>query len=153
MKATRVLHHIAILALLLSATTWAAWGDGDATISLGTNPEPPAYVENPGGMVDIFWTIECGTTPEYVYFKLEDPTRTVILDDELYPDATGLDIERTWTVPNTGLDDGLYWVCVEYWSVELGHEAYAEVSFLVQTPSTDTGEGSWGQIKQLFLDK
>ncbi len=152
MKASRALHRMALLALVLSTTTWAAWADGDAIISLGVDPEPPGYIENPGGTVDIFWTVTASTTPDYVYYKLEDPTQTVILEEETYPGDTGMDIDRSWTVPDIGLDDGLYWVTVEYYCVELGLEAQAEVSFLVDTTPTPADQGTWGQIKQLFND-
>lgn len=107
-----------------------------ATITLGRDPEPPYCVVNPGGTVDIFWDIQHSTTPRYVYFKLEDPTRTTILDQETYPLATGLNISRSWTVPS-GLVDGKYWVRVEYWSFESSNEANAEVTFYVCTDTAN----------------
>jgi hypothetical protein len=102
----------------------------EATISLSRDPEPPLCVTNPGGTLTIEWHISHLTTPRYVYFKLEDPTRTIILDQQTYPGSTGLDIVRTWTVP-PGLSDGKYWVRVEYWSYQAGNEANAEVTFYV----------------------
>jgi hypothetical protein len=101
-----------------------------ATITLGRDPEPPYCALNPGGTVDIFWNIQHSTTPRYVYYKLEDPTRTLILQQQTYPGATGLNISRSWTVP-TGLGNGKYWVRVEYWSFEAGNEADAEVTFYI----------------------
>ncbi len=103
-----------------------------ATITLGRDPEPPYCVQNPGGTVDIFWNIQHSTTPLRVYYKLEDPTRTVILEQQTYPGSTGLNINRRWTVP-AGLSDGKYWVRVEYWSLQSSNEANAEVTFYVCT--------------------
>jgi hypothetical protein len=107
----------------------------EATISLGRDPEPPMCVQNPGGVIDITWNIEHTTTPNYVYYKLEDPTRTIILEDQTYPGSTGITVNRQWTVP-AGSVDGKYWVRVEYWSFEAGNEANAEVTFYV---CMDTG--------------
>jgi hypothetical protein len=103
-----------------------------ATITLGRDPEPPYCVQNPGGTVQIFWDIQHQTTPLRVYYKLEDPTRTIILEDQTYPGSTGITISRNWTVPN-GVVDGKYWVRVEYWSLTSGNEANAEVTFYVCT--------------------
>jgi len=94
----------------------------EATISLGRDPEPPFCVLNPGGTVDINWNIDYETTPNYIYYKLEDPSRTIILEDEFYPGASGVMIDRSWTVPG-GLADGKYWIRVEYWSFEAGNES------------------------------
>jgi hypothetical protein len=102
----------------------------EATISLGRDPEPPMCVLNPGGVIDISWNIEHTTTPNYVYYKLEDPTRTIIYEDQTYPGSTGITINRQWTVP-AGAPDGKYWIRVEYWSFEAGNEANAEVTFYV----------------------
>jgi hypothetical protein len=102
----------------------------EATISLGRDPEPPFCVTNPGGSVDISWDIEHTTTPNFVYYKLEDPTRTMILEQQTYPFGTGITINRSWVVP-PGMPDGKYWVRVEYWSFEAGNEANAEVTFYV----------------------
>jgi hypothetical protein len=102
----------------------------EATNSLGRDPEPPFCVTNPGGQVDITWDIEHTTTPNFVYYKLEDPTRTTILEQQTYPFSTGITINRSWTV-TSGLPDGKYWVRVEYWSFEAGNEANAEVTFYV----------------------
>ena len=107
----------------------------EATISLGRDPEPPMCALNPGGTVEITWNIEHTTTPNYVYYKLEDPTRTIILEDSTYAGGSGVTITRNWTVP-AGSVDGKYWVRVEYWSFEAGNEANAEVTFYV---CTDTG--------------
>jgi hypothetical protein len=121
---------IALALLVLGACTAAAADPLEATISLGRDPEPPGAVLNPGGTVDIFWNIEHTTTPNYVYYKLEDPTRTIIYEDETYPGSTGISVSRQWTVP-AGAPDGKYWVRIEYWSFEAGNEANAEVTFYV----------------------
>jgi len=102
----------------------------EATISLGRDPEPPFCVMNPGGTVEITWSIEYSTTPLRVYFRLTDPTETIILDEETYPGSTGINVTRYWTVP-AGLVDGKYWIRVEYWSLQAGNEANAEVTFYV----------------------
>ncbi len=122
---------VALCALfLLVLVTPVLAQERTATITLGRDPEPPYCVLNPGGTVNIFWNIQHSTTPRYVYYKLEDPTRTTILEQQTYPLATGLNISRNWTVP-TGLADGKYWVRVEYWSFESSNEANAEVTFYV----------------------
>jgi hypothetical protein len=108
----------------------------EATISLGRDPEPPYCVANPGGVIDITWNIEHTTTPNYVYYKLEDPTRTIIYEDSTYAGSTGISINRQWVIP-AGAPDGKYWVRVEYWSFEAGNEANAEVTFYA---CTNTGE-------------
>lgn len=124
----------ALIFLVLVAPVLAQ--ERTATITLGRDPEPPYCVLNPGGTVNIFWNIQHSTTPRYVYYKLEDPTRTTILEQETYPLATGLNISRNWTVP-TGLSDGKYWVRVEYWSFESSNEANAEVTFYVCTDTAN----------------
>jgi hypothetical protein len=108
----------------------------EATISLGRDPEPPLCVLNPGGTVDITWDIEHTTTPNYVYYKLEDPTRTIIYEDSTYAGSSGITIARQWTVP-VGAPDGKYWIRVEYWSFEAGNEANAEVTFYVCSSTAD----------------
>ncbi len=125
-----------VLFLMIATSTVAVAVPLEATISLGRDPEPPLCVLNPGGVIDITWDIEHTTTPNYVYYKLEDPTRTIILEDSTYAGSSGVTINRQWTVP-PGAVDGKYWVRVEYWSFEAGNEANAEVTFYV---CTDTGE-------------
>jgi len=117
----------------------------EATISLGRDPEPPMCVQNPGGVIDITWNIEHTTTPNYVYYKLEDPTRTIIYEDHTYPGNTGITINHQWTVP-AGAPDGKYWVRVEYWSFEAGNEANAEVTFYVCTNSGDICAEKWNDV-------
>ncbi|MBU1699336.1 MAG: hypothetical protein KJ970_05725 [Candidatus Eisenbacteria bacterium] len=102
----------------------------EATINLGREPEPPYCVENPGGTLDINWFVTYETTPNFVLYELWDPTMTVLLETETYPGATGVNIMRSWVVPN-GLVDGKYWIRIEFWSYEAGNEANAEVSFYV----------------------
>lgn len=119
----------------------------DCTITLGTDPEPPECVANPGGIVEMFWAVEHSTTPDFVYYQLRDPEGATV-EDEFYPGDTGLTMTREWTVPE-GSDDGGYWVLVEYWSEEVGIEGVAEVLFLVCS-GTPTDESTWGSIKGLF---
>jgi hypothetical protein len=102
----------------------------EATTSLGRDPEPPICVMNAGGTVDITWDIEHTTTPNYVYYRLEDPNRAIIYEDSTYAGSSGITISRQWTVP-VGAPDGKYWVRIEYWSFEAGNEANAEVTFYV----------------------
>ena len=131
---------------IFSTPVMAEPGDPmEATISLGRDPEPPFCTANPGGTVEITWSIEYSSTPNYVYYKLEDPTRTIILEDETYPGATGAAITRNWTVPN-GLVDGKYWVRVEYWSFEAGNEANAEVTFYVCSGTGTICAEKWEDI-------
>jgi hypothetical protein len=108
----------------------------EATISLGRDPEPPMCVANPGGVIDITWSIEHATTPDYVYYELEDPTRTTILDQQTYPGTTGVNVNRQWALP-PGAVDGKYWIRVEYWSIEAGNEANAEVTFYGCTKTSE----------------
>lgn len=125
----------AALALcLLVAATSAFAQSRVATITLGRDPEPPFCVMNPGGNVQIFWDIQHTTTPNFVRYTLQDPTRTITLESQTYPGNTGLNIVRNWIVPN-GLADGKYWVRVEYWSFQSGNEANAEVTFYVCSES------------------
>ncbi len=126
---------------LSGAVGWAL--PREATISVGREPEPPFCVDNPGGTVEITWEIEHMTTPDHVYYKLEDPTRTITYDEEVCPDSSGLSVTRYWTVP-PDVDDGLYWVRVEYWSVEAGNEANAEVTFYVCTQTSTLCAYKWG---------
>ncbi len=134
---------IAGLVLISSAATVAA--PLEATISLGRDPEPPMCVQNPGGIIDITWNIEHITTPNYVYYKLEDPTRTIIYEDQTYPGSTGITVNRQWTVP-AGVPDGKYWVRVEYWSFEAGNEANAEVTFYVCSETGDIEAEKWEDV-------
>ncbi len=125
------------LSVILCAIAAPAFADADvATITLGRDPEPPFCVMNPGGEVDIFWSIQHTTTPNFVRYTLQDPTRTINLESQVYPGNTGLNIARSWIVPN-GLSDGKYWVRVEYWSFQSSNEANAEVTFYVCSESGD----------------
>jgi hypothetical protein len=119
----------------------------EATISLGRDPEPPFCAQNPGGTVDITWNIEHTTTPNYVYYKLEDPTRTIIYEDSTYAGSSGITVARQWTVP-VGAPDGKYWVRVEYWSFEAGNEANAEVTFYVCTGTGSICAEKWEDLDQ-----
>lgn len=66
-------------AVFLALTLALAWivpvgadpGPGDATITLGTDPEPPVQIPNPGGVVTIFWDIQYSTTADSVYYRLQ----------------------------------------------------------------------------------
>lgn len=145
--------HLASLVALsgIMVLAMVAAAEQDATITLGTDPEPPESVENPGGTVTIFWEIAHATTPDSVCFAIEDPTRTITVEQETYPGDTGLVVTRDWTVPE-GLEDGTYWACVAYWSAEIGLEAYAEVGFLVLTVPSSGDIRTWARIKALFCD-
>jgi hypothetical protein len=125
-----------VAVMIMGAWAAASAEPMDATISLGRDPEPPRCALNPGGTVDIWWDIEHTTTPNYVYYKLEDPTRTIIYEDSTYPGNSGVTQTQQWTVP-AGAPDGKYWVRVEYWSFEAGNEANAEVTFYVCSSSGD----------------
>ena len=128
---------LAVVALLVLGVCAAAIAEPmEATISLGRDPEPPFCVLNPGGTVDITWSIEHTTTPNYVYYKLEDPTRTIIYEDTTYAGSSGITQTRQWTVP-VGAPDGKYWIRLEYWSFEAGNEASAEVTFFVCSETGD----------------
>jgi hypothetical protein len=107
-------------------------------------------VQNPGGTVTISWDIEYTTTPNYVYYKLEDPTRTVILEDSTYAGGSGITITRQWTVP-VGSVDGKYWVRLEYWSFEAGNEANAEVTFYVCSDTGDICVEKWEDIDKDYV--
>ena len=128
----KICHRVALWAILFAivVATPGFAQPREATIALGREPEPPFCVLNPGGTVDITWSIEHQTTPNFVRYFLQDPTRTINIEYQQYPGSTGLNIARSWTVPN-GLSDGKYWVRVEYWSFESGNEANAEVTFYV----------------------
>jgi len=117
-----------LLVLVAAAPVLAA--NRVATITLGRDPEPPFCIADPGGTVRIFWNIQHTTTPDYVDYKLEDPTRTIIIEHEVYDGDTGINVERFWTVP-PGSVDGKYWVRIEYHSYEAGNEMNAEVTFYV----------------------
>lgn len=134
-------------ALPLLTVAFLAFADPNAVITLGTIPEPPDCVCNPGGMVTIFWEVQHATTPNYVYYRLDDPIGDMV-EEQTYPGDTGIAITRTWTVPN-GAQDGVYWAHVEYWSVEIGLEAEADVAFVVCS-GTPTDGTTWGEIKALY---
>lgn len=117
----------------LGALLFTATADEQALITLGVTPMPPDCVQNPGGTATITWLIEHQTVPDHVVFTLYDPTHTIVYDSETYPGDTGLDVERTWTVPSP-LPDGMYWVRIEYFAQGIGLEAWAETGFMVCLP-------------------
>ena len=135
------------VAVLMLACIWASASADplEATISLGRDPEPPGAIVNPGGTVNIWWDIEHNTTPNYVYYKLEDPTRTIIYEDSTYPGSSGVTATQQWTVP-AGAPDGKYWVRLEYWSFEAGNEANAEVTFYVCSCMANICANKWEDI-------
>lgn len=133
---------LVVTSILVISSASASAAPLEATISLGRDPEPPMCVQNPGGIIDISWDIEHTTTPNYVYYKLEDPTRTIIYEDQTYPGSTGITINRQWTVP-AGAPDGKYWIRIEYWSFEAGNEANAEVTFYVCSSMGDICAEKW----------
>lgn len=136
---------LVVLAVIVLGSSIASADPAEATISLGRDPEPPRCAVNPGGIVDIWWDIEHTTTPNYVYYKLEDPTRTIIYEDQTYPGSTGITQTRQWTVP-AGAPDGKYWVRIEYWSFEAGNEANAEVTFYVCTGTGGICAEKWEDV-------
>ena len=125
--------------------------DGErAIITLGIDPEPPEYVENPGGQLSVFWLVEYSTTPDHVVFSIlssEEPAEEIHREE--FEGLEGVEMELEWTVPE-GLENGVYWVRVEYWSVEIDLEAHAEVAFLIDQTASNYDEDTWGQIKGLF---
>lgn len=136
-----------VLLFAVAVLVMAAWASVsaepmEATISLGRDPEPPLCIQNPGGTLDITWDIEHTTTPNYVYYKLEDPTRTIIYEDSTYAGSSGITQSRQWTVP-VGAPNGKWWIRIEYWSFEAGNEANAEVTFYVCESSGDVCAEKW----------
>lgn len=123
--------------------------DVRAVITLGTDPEPPTCVGNPGGTVQVFWEIQHQTTPDSVTYELRSPSLD-LLEQEVYLGSTGLTVAREWIVPS-GSVQGAYWVRVSYYSVEVGNEANAEVVFLVCEPTVPIRDTSWGRIRSFFL--
>jgi hypothetical protein len=148
MKLTISLIALALLATFPVLVVPAQVEDGDAEITLGILPEPPNCVENPGGTLYIEWEITFSTTPLEVIYELWDETQTTLIETETYPGDTGVAIQREWVVPD-GTSPGTYWVRVEYYSVEAGNEANAEVAFLV-CEATSTQTTSWGEIKSIY---
>jgi len=122
-------------------------GDGDASITLGTVPEPPVYVTNPGGAVTIAWEVEGyqSTTPLRVHYILKDPLHAIV-EEQDYAGSTGLIVSRDWTVP-AGAAAGTYQVRIEYYTQQWGLEATAEVLFWVGEPTTPVEKSTWGRIK------
>jgi len=125
---------VAILLLGIGTLVSSATGEGDAIITLGVLPLPPDCVQNPGGTATIEWSIQYQTVPDYVTFTLYDPTHSIVYDSATYPGSTGIAVTRTWTVPSP-LPQGFYWVRVEYYSVGIGLEAWAETGFLICEPT------------------
>jgi hypothetical protein len=124
----------ALVLIGLGAFLFPVLADQEAVITLGVTPLPPDCVQNPGGTAAIAWSITHQTTPDHVTYHLYDPTHTIIYDQQVYPGSTGLNISRNWTVPSP-LPQGFYWVRVEYYSVGIGLEAWAETGFLICAPS------------------
>ncbi len=139
-----------LVLLCISAFLSMPSADTDCTITLGTIPEPPECVENPGGVTTINWEIEYSTSADYVHYYMTDPGDNIV-EEETYPGETGISIERNWTVPE-GAAEGAYWVHVDFYSEEVGLEGAAEVVFLVcvGVPPTATESVTWGQIKEQF---
>lgn len=141
-----LLRRTALSLVLCCLTLLPALAD-DATITLGTRPEPPDC-SSPGEIVTIFWNILHETTPEFVYYALYDSNMQLV-QEETYPGSTGIDIVRDFTIPPDP-PLGSWLVHVEYWSEEVGLEARAEVIFLVCCDQSPADESTWGSIKELF---
>jgi hypothetical protein len=148
MKVAKSILALALLATFPVLVAPAQIEDGDAEITLGIQPEPPSCVENPGGTLYIEWEINYSTTPLEVIYELWDETQTILMETETYPGSSGVSIQREWVVPD-GTAPGTYWVRVEFYSVEAGNEANAEVAFLV-CEGTSTLTTSWGEIKSIY---
>jgi hypothetical protein len=148
MNGIRLLAALLLAGLAVAGPPVARAVDGDASITLGTDPEPPVSVENPGGIVTIFWTVEHTVTPQSVIYRLTDPAAAIV-EEEVYPGATGLVVSREWTVPE-GAPGGSYLVRIEFYSDEHGLEATAEVIFWVGEAPTSTLKATWGRIKALL---
>ena len=78
-----------------------------AAIELGRDPEPPFCAASPDGVVDIFWDVEHTTTPNFVRYLVQDPTRTIDYVDVTYTLSTGITIDTDWPVP-AGAPAGKY---------------------------------------------
>jgi len=110
------------------AVNYLPTGEREAIITMGRNPEPPECAL-PQDLVTMWWNITYSTTPQYVYYKLTDPNG-ITVEDSTYAGASGVSINRQWLVPNFPVE-GKYWIRVEFWSMQAGHESTAEVSFYV----------------------
>jgi hypothetical protein len=126
---------LAVVAVYVPAPTLAGLPTGttdlgtrSATITLGRSPEPPDCSQ-PESDVSIWWNITYSTNPQKVIYTLRDPNGATI-DSVYYAGATGVVVNTSWHVPFAAVV-GKYWVRVEYWSYQAGHEATAEVSFYV----------------------
>ena len=136
---------------LISFTFENPAADINAVITLGRDPEPPTFVENPGGVVTIDWSIVCSTSPDLVNMFIRDPYENIVIH-EIYPGSEGIEmVGYTWTVPE-GAEGGIYRIRVEFFSVEFGNEANAEVTFWVSDEMAGSDYPTWGRIKALFDD-
>ncbi len=135
--------------LILSHCVQADEISHNSMISLGRDPEPPTYVENPNGTVAIHWNITYSSTASHVLFTVRNPDDNLVVD-ETYADSSGVVMEEyLWMVPK-GASGGTYRVRIEYHSMEFGHEANAEVTFWVADPAVASDDYTWGMIKQLL---
>lgn len=149
MRLTRLYVLLPFLLLVSSPALLPTPGaDPECTIWLGTDPEPPECVDNPGGTETIFWSVTYSTTPDFVYYRLTDPSAAIV-EEEYYPGDSGVDIVREWVVPE-GCEPGAYWVRIEYWSEQVGLEGAAEVVFSVCPGTTPSDHDTWGNIKGRF---
>jgi hypothetical protein len=123
----------------------------NATISLGRVPEPPTFIDNPGGDITINWSIVCSTSPLLVNMFIRDANGQTVIHEE-YFGTDGIEVSNyIWTVPpNTS--GGIFRIRVEFYSVEFGNEANAEVTFWVDDEFAETELPTWGKIKSLFED-
>lgn len=88
-----------------------------------------------------------------------DPTRTICLDQAVFPGSSGIEGSRDWTVP-PDMSGGHLWVRLQYWMEGVGPVALSEMAFRAAEPaSTPDGADrvrddptsvrtSWGRIKE-----
>jgi hypothetical protein len=126
--------YVLAIVLALGFVFSTAMAQLPATITLGTDPQPPNCVINPAGDTTIFWSVQHQTIPDYVVYKLYFPGHVNLVETQTYPGTTGISVTRHWIVPN-GSPSGAYWVRIEYYAIGIGLEAVAEVVFLVCQPS------------------
>lgn len=130
-----------LLLLLISLQVTAAAPDAPgAQISLFNAPSPPTAIR-PGEAELFHWEIVASTTPVSVSFKLINVDTGALIESQVYPGASGLDVSRSYILPaGYTLPFGKlferYRVRIEYYSLQAGNESNAEAIFWV---TQDTG--------------